>query len=74
MTSSPHSTHARARVGPLVAHHDPAGPHHLTVVPTMLESGTAINIVPEAGQLICDLRADSSDAIKAISLRTRLRQ
>ena len=24
MTSSPHSTHARARVGPLVAHHDPA--------------------------------------------------
>jgi anion-transporting ArsA/GET3 family ATPase len=24
MTSSPHSSHARARVGPLVAHHDPA--------------------------------------------------
>ena len=24
MTSSPHDTHARARVGPLVAHHDPA--------------------------------------------------
>ena len=24
MTSNPHSTHARARVGPLVAHHDPS--------------------------------------------------
>jgi glutamate carboxypeptidase len=38
--------------------HDPAGPGHLTAVPTVVQSGDAFNVVPAAGELLCDLRAD----------------
>ena len=42
----------------IAARHDPAGPRHLTAVPTVVQSGEAFNVVPAAGQLLCDLRAD----------------
>ena len=38
--------------------HDPGGPDRLTAVPTVLRSGEAFNVVPDAGELYCDLRAD----------------
>ena len=45
---------------------DPNGPERLTAVPTILRSGEAINVVPGAGELICDLRADSLAALEAV--------
>jgi glutamate carboxypeptidase len=45
---------------------DPAGPSRLTAVPTILHSGEAFNVVPPAGELICDLRADSLDAFDPV--------
>lgn len=39
--------------------HAPRGPDRLTAVPTVLHSGDAFNVVPAAGRLICDLRADT---------------
>lgn len=54
----------------IAAHHDPAGPHHLTAVPTVLSSGDAFNVVPAAGRLIADLRADAEapfdDVLRAV--------
>jgi glutamate carboxypeptidase len=38
--------------------HDPSGPERLTAVPTILNSGDAFNVVPDAGELYCDIRAD----------------
>lgn len=32
---------------------------HLTAVPTVIRSGGAFNVVPSAGELVCDVRADS---------------
>jgi glutamate carboxypeptidase len=46
----------------LAAAHDPVGPHRLTVVPTILHSGEALNVVPAGGSLVCDLRADDVSA------------
>jgi glutamate carboxypeptidase len=46
----------------LVGHHDPAGPDRLSVVPTVLRSGDAFNVVPAEGELILDLRADRASA------------
>ena len=46
--------------------HDPAGPEALTVVPTMLTAGEAINAVPGRGELFVDMRADSEDAFDAV--------
>ncbi len=42
----------------VAACHDPGGPQRLTAVPTVMTSGEAFNVVPAAGELICDLRAD----------------
>ena len=42
----------------VAARHDPAGSAHLTAVPTVVQSGEAFNVVPAAGVLLCDLRAD----------------
>jgi glutamate carboxypeptidase len=39
------------------ASHDPHGPELLSVVPTMAESGTALNVVPDTGELVIDVRA-----------------
>jgi glutamate carboxypeptidase len=50
----------------VAAHHDPAGPHRLTAVPTVLHAGEAFNIVPSAGELFCDCRADELDAIETV--------
>jgi glutamate carboxypeptidase len=50
----------------VAAHHDPDGPHRLTSVPTVLNSGEAFNVVPGGGELYCDLRADELDAIEEV--------
>ncbi len=41
----------------VAALHDPDGPQQLSVVPTVMSSGEAFNVVPAAGRLIFDLRA-----------------
>ena len=38
--------------------HDPHGAQRLTAVPTVINCGEAFNVVPGAGELLCDLRAD----------------
>jgi glutamate carboxypeptidase len=50
----------------VAACHDPAGPHRLTAVPTIMRSGEAFNVVPGRGELFCDCRADELDAIEAV--------
>jgi len=50
----------------VAARHAPDGPDRLTVVPTVLRSGHAFNVVPGRGELICDLRADSETAITGV--------
>ncbi len=50
----------------VAAGHDPQGPAHLSAVPTILRSGEAFNVVPGAGELYCDCRADELDAIEDI--------
>jgi glutamate carboxypeptidase len=47
--------------------HDPAGPDRLTAVPTVMRSGDAFNVVPATGELFCDVRADSLEAIDAVA-------
>lgn len=46
--------------------HDPGGPERLSVVPTVVRSGDAFNVVPAEGELLCDMRADSSEAFDAV--------
>lgn len=46
--------------------HDPRGPAHLTVVPTVLRSGCALNVVPAEGELMFDLRADALAAFEPV--------
>jgi glutamate carboxypeptidase len=46
--------------------HDPDGPFHLTAVPTVLHAGEVFNVVPGAGELFCDLRADDAVAIEQV--------
>jgi glutamate carboxypeptidase len=46
--------------------HDVGGPDRLSVVPTVLRSGEALNVVPSDGELLCDLRADRLDAFEAV--------
>jgi glutamate carboxypeptidase len=41
----------------VAARHDPHGHEQLSVVPTVMRSGDAFNVVPAAGELIFDLRA-----------------
>jgi glutamate carboxypeptidase len=50
----------------VAARHDPQGPDRLTAVPTVIRAGDAFNVVPGAGELFCDLRADDLDAIEAV--------
>jgi glutamate carboxypeptidase len=54
----------------VAASHRPDGPDHLTAVPTVLRAGEAFNVVPGSGELICDLRADTEDAL--FDVRDRL--
>ena len=46
--------------------HDPDGAAHLTAVPTVVRSGDAFNVVPAAGELLCDLRADDAATFAAV--------
>lgn len=46
----------------VAAQHAPSGADRLTAVPTTLHSGDAFNVVPDAGELICDLRSDRTAA------------
>jgi glutamate carboxypeptidase len=48
------------------AHHAPAGPEHLTVVPTVMRAGESFNVVPAAGELFCDMRADRTEAFDPV--------
>ncbi|MFM8883998.1 MAG: M20/M25/M40 family metallo-hydrolase [Solirubrobacterales bacterium] len=45
---------------------DPDGPERLTAVPTEMEAGVALNVVPPAGELVCDLRADRIEAFDPV--------
>ena len=38
----------------------------MTAVPTVLHSGEAFNVVPGAGELVCDVRADSDEAFPSV--------
>ena len=46
--------------------HDPDGPDRLTAVPTVMTSGDAFNVVPAAGELLCDVRSDRVAAIESV--------
>ena len=46
--------------------HDPAGPNHLTAVPTVVRAGDTFNVVPATGELLCDLRSDDAATFDAI--------
>ncbi len=50
----------------LAALHDPSGPESLTVVPTMMSAGEAINAVPGTGRLLVDMRAEREDAFEPV--------
>jgi glutamate carboxypeptidase len=45
---------------------DPAGSDQLTVVPTVIRSGDAFNVVPAEGELVCDIRAASIDVFERV--------
>jgi glutamate carboxypeptidase len=58
---------ALARVAAdLAGRHDPGGPEALSVVPTMVRAGEAINAVPATGELLVDIRADSERAFEPV--------
>lgn len=45
---------------------DPTGPDQLTVVPTVMRSGEAFNVVPSAGELTFDARAGDTRAFERV--------
>jgi glutamate carboxypeptidase len=58
---------ALAEAAPAIARfHAPAGPDRLSVVPTIIRSGEAFNVVPAAGELIFDIRADSLETFEPV--------
>lgn len=50
----------------LTATADPTGPEQLTVVPTIVRAGEALNVVPAAGELVFDLRASDTAAFQRV--------
>jgi glutamate carboxypeptidase len=46
--------------------HDPTGSEGLTAVPTVIRAGGAFNVVPAAGELVSDLRADRLEAFEPL--------
>ena len=46
--------------------HDPQGDDRLSVVPTRIRSGDALNVVPAAGELVLDMRADRLEAFESV--------
>ena len=58
---------ALARTALAIAeHHDPHGTARLSVVPTVIRAGDALNVVPAAGELLCDMRADAIAAFEPV--------
>jgi glutamate carboxypeptidase len=51
--------------------HDPGGEERLSVVPTVVRSGAAFNVVPAAGELIFDMRADRSEVFQHVAAAVR---
>ena len=45
---------------------DPDGPAALTVVPTIVRSGEAINVVPPSGELVFDIRSRDTDTFATV--------
>ena len=52
--------------GSVAALTDPQGPDQLTVVPTVIRSGDAFNVVPADGELIFDVRAGAIDVFDRV--------
>ena len=52
--------------GSVAALTDPDGPDQLTVVPTVIRSGDAFNVVPAEGELIFDVRAAEIDVFDRV--------
>jgi glutamate carboxypeptidase len=50
----------------VAARHAPDGPDHLTAVPTVMRAGEAFNVVPDRGELVCDVRADALTAFAGV--------
>jgi glutamate carboxypeptidase len=50
----------------LPRHSDPGGASQLTVVPTVIRSGEAFNVVPAAGELLFDVRARTLEPLEAV--------
>jgi glutamate carboxypeptidase len=50
----------------IAKHHAPDGPERLSVVPTIVRSGDAFNVVPAEGELLFDMRADSSKSFDGV--------
>ncbi len=50
----------------LTEHHDPNGAERLSVVPTVIRSGNAFNVVPAVGELFLDMRADRLGAFQPV--------
>jgi glutamate carboxypeptidase len=50
----------------VAARSDRSGADRLTATPTILNSGHAFNVVPAAGELLCDLRADRLEAFEPV--------
>jgi glutamate carboxypeptidase len=46
--------------------HNPAGADRLSAVPTIMSAGEAFNVVPPAGELYCDLRAERIEAFDSV--------
>jgi glutamate carboxypeptidase len=58
---------ALAELAPAVTRlHEPQGPDRRSVVPTVIRSGEAFNVVPAAGELIFDMRADGLEAFEPV--------
>ncbi len=45
---------------------DPSGAERLTAIPTVMRSGEAFNVVPDEGELCCDLRAERLTAFEPV--------
>ena len=52
--------------GAAAALHDPDGPEALSVVPTRIRSGDAVNVVPADGELMIDIRAASETGFDVV--------
>jgi glutamate carboxypeptidase len=55
----------------IARHHDPAGAEALSVVPTVVRSGDAFNVVPAEGELLFDMRAHRSESFDAVCAAIR---